>query len=253
MEGKRRRTHRGAGGAELQRKLFLDVGGHYGETAAVALGRELAFDVVHTFEPDPECVARMQRAFEAAIDAGRLILHPVALGGEDGEITLFGDNSGGGASVIAGMLRDDARAIRVKKIDVARFLDTNADEGDAIFVKLNCEGAEVEILDRLHQSARIGAVRSIMADFDIVKSSGGYFQKRRVLRLYRAKALPLALSEAVMVGRTHAERIRNWLAYFPEAWSAPPAPPQRQMLKRRLRYWLKDLRSAVRGRKSGYR
>jgi FkbM family methyltransferase len=237
----------------MQRKLFLDVGGHYGETAVVVLGRDLAFDAVHTFEPDPECVARMQRDFAAAIEAGRLILHPVALGGEDGEITLFGDNAGGGASVVAGMLRDDTRAIRVAKIDIARFLETHAAADDAIFVKLNCEGGEVEILDRLHQCARIGAVRSIMADFDIVKSSGGYFHKRRVLRLYRAKALPLALSEKVMVGRTHAERIRNWLAYFPEAWSAPPAPPRRQLLKRRLRYWLKDLRSALNGRKSGYR
>jgi FkbM family methyltransferase len=237
----------------LQRKLFLDVGGHYGESAAVALEPDLAFDAVHTFEPDPECVARMRRDLAPAIEAGRLILHPVALGGEDGEVTLFGDNSGGGASVVAGMLRDDTRAIRVKKIDIARFLEINAAEDDAVFVKLNCEGGEVEILERLHQSARIGAVRSIMADFDIVKSSGGYFHKRRVVHLYRAKALPLALSESVMVGRTHAERIRNWLSYFPEVWRAPPAPPRRQLLKRRLRYWVKDLRSALHGRKSGYR
>ena len=54
-----------------------------------------------------------------------------------------------------------------------------------------------------------------MADFDIVKSSGGYFHKRRVLRLYRAKALPLALSETVMVGRTHAERIEELARLFP--------------------------------------
>jgi FkbM family methyltransferase len=237
----------------LKRKLFLDVGGHYGETAAVALGGDLAFDAVHTFEPDPECVARMQRAFEAAIEAGRLILHPVALGGADGEITLFGDNARGGASVVAGMLRDNQRAIRVAKIDIARFLETHTTAEDSIFVKLNCEGGEVEILNRLHQSARIAAVRSIMADFDIVKSSGGYFQKRRVLRLYRAEALPLALSEEVMVGRTHAERIKNWLAYFPEAWRTAPGSPRRQLLKRRLRYWLRDLRSALHGRSNGYR
>ena len=251
---KRRLTHRGAGGRrEMQRKLFLDVGGHCGESAAVALGRDFAFDAVHSFEPDPECVARLQQEFAEVIEAGRLILHPVALGGEDGEVTLFGDNSRGGASVVAGMLRDDTRAIRVKKIDVARFLDAHAAENDAIFVKLNCEGAEVEILDRLHHSARIGVVRSIMADFDIVKSSGGYFHKRRILRLYRAKALPLALAEAVMIGNTHAERIRNWLAYFPEAWRAPPPRPRPQLLKRRLRYWLKDLRSALYGRSGGYR
>ena len=195
----------------MQRKLFIDVGGHNGGTVEIALGRDFAFDEVHTFEPDPECVQVMQRSFATEIEAGRLTLHPAALGGEDGEATLFGDNSGGGASIVTGMLHDERRAIRVKKIDVARFLDESVADGDAVFIKLNCEGGEVEILDRLHQSARIDAVKSIMADFDIVKSSGGYVHKRRILRLYHAKNLPLHVSEAVMVGRTHAERIRNWL------------------------------------------
>ena len=236
----------------MQRKLFLDVGGHFGESVAVALAPEFAFDAVHSFEPDPKCVARIERDFATAIAAGRLYVHPVALGAEDREITLFGDNAGGGASIVAGMLSDDGRATRVAKVDVARFLDGLAFD-DAIFVKLNCEGGEVEILDRLHQSANIDAVKSIMADFDIVKTSGGYFHKRRIVRLYRAKRLPLMLSEAVMVGRTHAERIRNWLAYFPEVWRAPPSPPRRQLLKRRLRYWVKDRRSALGGRSHGYR
>jgi len=237
----------------MQRRLFLDVGGHTGESAAAALGPELAFDVVHTFEPDPECAAQIERSLAAEIASGRLVVHPAALGGEDGEITLFGDNAGGGASVVAGMLRDERRAIRVAKIDVARFLDAHVADDDAVYVKLNCEGAEVEILDRLWRSARIGAVKSIMADFDIVKSSGGYFEKRRILRLYREKRLPLQLAEAVMIGRKHPDRIRNWLAHSPEVWRATPPPPRRQVLRRRLRYWLRDLRSALHGATRGYR
>jgi hypothetical protein len=39
----------------MQRKLFIDVGGHNGGTVEIALGRDFAFDEVHTFEPDPEC------------------------------------------------------------------------------------------------------------------------------------------------------------------------------------------------------
>ena len=68
--GKRRQTHRG-GRREMQRKLFLDVGGHYGETAVVVLGRDLAFDAVHTFEPDPECFSKLERTFERFSIPGR--------------------------------------------------------------------------------------------------------------------------------------------------------------------------------------
>lgn len=95
----------------MQRRLFLDVGGHFGELVAVALAPEFAFDAVHSFEPDPKCVARIERDFATAIAAGRLCVHPVALGAEDREITLFGDNAGGGASIVAGMLSDDGRRL----------------------------------------------------------------------------------------------------------------------------------------------
>lgn len=237
----------------MRRKIFFDVGGHLGETVGVALGPDFAFDAVYSFEPDPECVSRIEEGFAAAIADGRLRVQPAALGATDGEIMLFGDNRGGGASIVPGMLSNDQRAIRVAKIDVARFLETIADDGDAVYVKLNCEGGEVEILDRLWRSARIGAVKSIMADFDIVKRSGGYYQKRRIVRLYRRLGLPLLLSEAVMVGRTHAGRIRNWLARHPEVWRTRPAPPRSQPLRRRIRYWLKDMRSALKGRSTGYR
>ena len=81
----------------------------------MALAPEFAFDAVHSFEPDPKCVARIERDFATAIAAGRLCVDPVALGAEDREITLFGDNAGGGASIVAGMLSDDGRATRVAR------------------------------------------------------------------------------------------------------------------------------------------
>jgi hypothetical protein len=85
-----------------------------------------------------------------------------------------------------------------------------------------------------------------MADFDIVKYRGGYFEKKRILARCKAAGLPVLLSEDVMVGRSHAERLRNWLSRYPEVKSEQNHDrPKEQSVKRRVRYWLRDVRSAV--------
>lgn len=237
----------------MPKRILLDVGGHFGETVAVALDPAWRFDHVHTFEPDPECAQSIERDFAPAIAQGRLSVHRAALGASDGATTLFGDNGGGGASTVAGALADGLRAIRVSALDINGFLASVTGPDDRLYIKLNCEGGEVEILDRLHLSGRVAAIASIMADFDVVKRGGGYWEKRRIVRLYRRSRIPLTLSEQVMVGRSHAERIANWFATRPELAAGPArAAPRRQLLKRRLRYFLKDMRSAIGLSAEGY-
>ena len=154
---------------------------------------------------------------------------------------------------MAGSLVGELRAVRVSSLDVNAFVDSMIGPDDRLYIKLNCEGAEVEILDRLSSSGRVAAIASIMADFDVVKRGGGYWEKRRIVRLYRRARIPLTLSEQVMVGRNHSERIANWFASLPELAADPVrAAPRRQPLKRRLRYFLKDMRSAVGFSAKGY-
>ena len=83
-----------------------------------------------------------------------------------------------------------------------------------------------------------------MADFDIVKTSGGYFHKRRIVRLYRTKRLPLMLSEAVMVGRDPRRAHQKLAGVFPRSLARARIPAATTIAERRLRYWVKDLRSA---------
>jgi FkbM family methyltransferase len=231
--------------------ILIDVGAHVGETLSVALNAKWAFDHVHSFEPDPACVLELERRFAAAVADGRLTIHPVALGDRAGEVTLFGDNAGGAASVAPGFLRDASRRIAVPMIDVNAFLDAQISPNAKLYIKLNCEGGEVAILDRLCERARIDDIASIMADFDVVRASGGYYQKRRVLAKARARGLPILLAEHVMVGRGDG-RLANWFAHYPALARGAYAPPVRQSLKRRLRYFARDMRSALGGRGRNY-
>jgi FkbM family methyltransferase len=234
--------------------ILIDVGAHIGETVETALDGRWKFDHVHSFEPDPDCVRQLHARFGAQAAAGLLSIHPVALGGRNGEVTLRGDNGGGAASIVADYLRGGARAIRVPLQDVNAFLDGVIPPGGRVFIKLNCEGGEAAILERLCERADNCDIVSIMADFDIVRRSGGYWEKRRLLKKARRRGLPISLSEEVMVGRTHVQRLANWFAYFPQLAPAGEAPrPARQPLKRRLRYFIRDLRSALGGHGRNYR
>jgi FkbM family methyltransferase len=234
--------------------ILIDVGAHVGETIETALDGRWKFDRVHSFEPDPECVRALRARFGPQVAAGTLTIHPVALGAENGEVVLHGDNSGGAASIMSDYLRGDERKIRVPLRDINAFLDLEVPAGAAVFIKLNCEGGEVAILDRLCERAAIGNIVSIMADFDVVRQSGGYWQKRRVLKKAREHGLPVLLSEDVMVGTTHAQRLGNWFAAYPQLAPERGAPRRaRQPFKRRLRYLMRDLRSALGGHGRNYR
>lgn len=245
-------TGRGQNRGRQMRHILIDVGGHLGQTVNVALDACWCFDHVYTFEPDPDCAVEIRRRFRDAIAAGQLTVHQAAVGARNEEIMLLGDNSGGGATIVPGMLADESRRVTAPCIDVNAFIETFAGLGDRLYIKLNCEGGEVAIVERLCDLREKGVLASIMADFDIVKSRGGFYIKRATLRLARHAGLPLVLSEDVMVGKSHAARIANWFAHFPELAAGRPPRAVRQPLRRKFRYLVRDLRSAIGGHGKEY-
>ncbi|MEQ1650388.1 MAG: FkbM family methyltransferase [Hyphomicrobiaceae bacterium] len=229
----------------MSRSIFVDIGGHFGQSVAVALDGAWRFDEVHTFEPHPDYARHISERFADAVRNGRLTVHQVAVGDHDGELQLFGDNAKGGATILPGALSSDDIRVLVRSVDINSFLGGFGAD-DRIYVKLNCEGGEVAILDRMSAFSGLATLAGIVADFDISKSGFGYYEKRRVMRAIAKAGMPVMLAEAAMVGKTHAERLTNWLKYYPEI-SAGDAKqvPNRQRLKRRLKYMLRDVRSAI--------
>lgn len=233
--------------------VFLDVGGHLGQSVAVALSGDFTFDHVHTFEPEPASARHISETFAQAIAQGRLTVHQAALSDCAGTLTLFGDNDKGGASIVAGALDTAKPGLDVACLDVLPFIQSLGPTA-RVYIKLNCEGGEVAILERLCDLPSVAPVAAIMADFDIVKTGFGYYQKRRTLKRARSKGLPVVLSEHVMVGKTHGARLANWLARYPEIVAPGRSLAARpQLLKRRVRYFIRDVTSALGLSASGYR
>lgn len=147
-------------------RVFLDVGGHYGETLDVALDPRWGFEKIYSFEPAKPC-RRILRGFHDS----RVSIVPAGLSSRTGQATLFGAGLLG-ASVYADKSElGDGRA-RAESICLVRATDwllANTSADDEIYLKLNCEGSECDVLEDLLDSGVISRLRSIYVDFDVRK------------------------------------------------------------------------------------
>ncbi len=153
-------------------KIFLDVGAFRGETAKQALGLNF-YDEVHSFEPSLYNVNIMEKDLELKTD--KFILHPFGLWDKTNDVLLYHDGTNG-ASIFEdkGYLESPINKGRGGEISLANF--TSASEFLApfgteheIILKLNCEGAECDILDNLLKTGEIHKLSGIGIDFDCLK------------------------------------------------------------------------------------
>jgi hypothetical protein len=88
----------------------------------------------------------------------------------------------------------------------------NLGPDEEVYLKLNCEGAEFDIVEDLLDSGELARVSSVMIDPDVRKVPSRAHREREVVARLRAAGLTnYVFEEDVMVGRSHRRRIQNWL------------------------------------------
>lgn len=161
-------------------------------------------DVI-AFEPDPDMFALLQQRFG---DRPNVTLVNAAVGTQAGRIRLmraenFATNPEGASvkSTILGGGRgiDAANSVEVDLIDFPAFLrEKQASHGQITFLKLDIEGAELEILEAMETQDLFGAVRCLVAET--------HERKFRDLR-ERFKALRQRVSETYAPGHVNLDWI----------------------------------------------
>jgi len=142
------------------RVLFVDGGANLGQ-AFSAFSRHFPTDTVafELFEPNPHCRAALETVLSAH-DGRAVRLHEAALSVRDGETLLYGlsGDEGGPLSQGASIVRhqhdifydaDPATAIAVPTVDFCEYLKRQSAAYGTIVVKLDVEGAEIDILEGL--------------------------------------------------------------------------------------------------------
>lgn len=188
-------------------RVFLDIGAHVGQTVAEAAKRKYAFDRIVCFEPASVCIPMLEALREAD---PRIEICPFGLGDRNRVVQLYG--AGGlGASVFE--CRGDAETIEL--VDVAKWFRENLLEGDFVVVKTNCEGGEIDIVNRLLDESLFSSIVSFLITFDI-RNYPTHQHKEIELRRRLAKS-PVknyCFSDDAMMGTRHERGIAHWLHLF---------------------------------------
>jgi FkbM family methyltransferase len=163
--------------------VVLDVGAYEGQWSTRVLAHAEAAGSsdlrIHAFEPDPGSVALFRSALG---DDPRVVLHPFGLGGRDRTETLTVGGAGsslfvdpdtpGFHGVAQVELRDvDAvlRSLQVDRVDL---------------VKVNIEGGEYELFDRLDATGWLARTGTVFVQFHEF-APNAYRARRRVRRALR--------------------------------------------------------------------
>lgn len=162
------------------RNVFLDLGTHHGQGLSEFVQR---FNmgpewIIHTFEANPVTYEIYMKNFYQKIPW--VIPHNVAVSDHYGMLTLnqelAGDNidHGMASSVIEiekwnpFNMRDDGffrRKKTVPSIDLSNFISENFDRDDNIVVKMDVEGSEFAILQKMIQDDTISYVKLLSVEW----------------------------------------------------------------------------------------
>jgi FkbM family methyltransferase len=216
------------------RRVFLDVGGHTGESVAAAVEPRWDFDRIWTFEPTKRCVEMLERVGDE-----RVTVVPAGWWSSDTEMIIH-DPGALHASV-------DRRICGTGEVESCRFIDAaqwmaeNIAADDEVWLKINVEGSEIEVLDRLLTSGEITKVAHLVVHFDIEWLGDPEKAAAMRARLNRAH-VPWREARTVLFGRTTTAKTNTWLAWTHRDWVQFNRQKAEHLLRRRvfrMRRWLR--------------
>ncbi len=155
--------------------LFLDLGSNLGQGykwfKKYYDHLNIKFEL---FEPNPFCCDELEKIPE--IKSGKVILHNVGVGVSSGRYNLYGlDSEEGGKFAQGGSIIkehnsdlyevEENNAIKVNLIDFSNFLAEASCKFEKIIVKMDIEGAEVDLLEHLIKEGTIDHINILYVEF----------------------------------------------------------------------------------------
>lgn len=200
------------------KRIFLDVGGHVGQTLNEIVSGKYDFDEIYCFEPMPREYEELVKRFGNDILKDKLKLVNYGLLDKTEERNIYGTNNDMGASIYQEKYDLDNKYMSTlcSFVEASEFFKNNISHDDLVTVKLNCEGSEILILDNLLKSKEIFKIDNVMIDFDIRKVIGRQHESEILLQQFKENNFTnYCLEYEVMVGNSHENRIANWISTLP--------------------------------------
>ena len=188
-------------------RVFLDVGAHYGETLDVVLDPRWAFSRVVCFEPSSSSLRVLSGFRHPALE-----VVPAGLSNGTYSAPLFGAGTLGASIYFDKPVDAGARQV-VETINLLRaseWIRTNTTSDDAIYLKLNCEGSECDVLEDVLSSEVCARIAAIYVDFDVRKIPSQAHREASVREALARAGVPYTTAAEMDFSGNHA--VRAWLA-----------------------------------------
>jgi FkbM family methyltransferase len=185
------------------RRIFVDCGSNTCQILAERIERGLETEFF-AFEPQPE-LAGYAEEIRRRHPATPIHFFNKAVWVQDGTIdfylaTEWGPNYRGGSTVLTGHLKNAAKVdysqpLAVECVDFSRWIMRNFTERDHLVVKMDIEGAEYPVLEKMVAEGTIDYVSELIVEF--------HWQMNENLGQERHEALRAALDKSVLVSDWH--------------------------------------------------
>lgn len=189
-------------------KVFVDVGGYEGFSTLAALDPIFSFDRVFCFEPAARCIEIISR-----IRDPRLVIVKAGMSNRTGAAVLYH------AGTPAGSVFSDAptwggssSSEAIDLMSAGDFFRVFLRSGDRVFMKLNCEGSELDVLDSVVESCQTEQLENVLIDLDALKIPSQRERATSVMQKVDEAGIRYYTPEQVQYGMvTNYGGIRNWL------------------------------------------
>ena len=186
-------------------KIFLDIGGHLGETLKVVQDPRWSFDRIVSFEPAPVCWPEIE-----ALAGPRTELCRFGLWSENTTMALH--NPGHIGASIAPDSHTVTETVDCDFRDAAIWFAENLSVDDVVYAKINVEGAEAGLIDRLFQTGELSKIDHLLVHFDVRKAPSLAHREPEVRRQLEVSGVEFQPAEVIQFGGVY-RGTKNWLQW----------------------------------------
>ena len=196
-------------------KVFIDIGGHYGETLTEVMKSKYNFDKIFCFEPSSKCFKKLDTI---AKSDKRIHICKFGLGATNSEIELFEPGKLSASifnpnDINSSNLKLDKEKIKI--VNASEWVENNLSQSDINVAKDNAEGSEIDILKSWINSDCLKVFYSVVTMFDIRNFPKFRHLEREIRNELNSRTYyNVCDADEIIRGKTHEKRINNWLSIF---------------------------------------
>lgn len=143
-------------------RVFLDIGAHEGQTLTVVQDPRWRFDRIVCFEPAPACWTTLEELSTPVVEVCRF-----GLWHKDAILSLH--NAGAVGASVSADKESGGATVECEFRDAAVWLRDNLCADDEVYAKINVEGAEAELVARMHETGTLSLIDHLLIHFDVRK------------------------------------------------------------------------------------